>query len=80
MPLIQVVKGLEVRGVLRDDGDAVCGSEAKVNVVILAAQPYSIIGRANHPMPGLSKQVGQEIGIRAVVKIQVEGHGQPLPA
>jgi hypothetical protein len=31
-------------------------------------------------MPRLSKEVREEIGIRAVVKIQVEGHGQPLPA
>jgi len=78
--LVQVVKSLKVRGVLRDDGEAVCGGEAKVDVVILAAQAYFIIGRANHPMPTLSEEIGQEVGIRAVVKIQVEGHGQPLPA
>jgi ribosomal protein S3 len=49
----------------------VCGSEAKVDVVLLAAQPYSIIGRANHLMPCLSKEVSHEVGIRAVVNIQV---------
>jgi hypothetical protein len=80
VPLVQVVKRLEVCGVLRDDGEAVCGSEAKVNFVLLAVQPYLIIGRSSHAMPCLSKEVSQEIGIRAIVKIQVEGQGQPLPA
>ena len=80
VPRVQVVKGLEVCGVLREEGEAVCGGEAKVNGVILASQPYPIIGRPNHPMPSLSKEVSQEIGIGAVVKIQAEGHGQPLPA
>jgi hypothetical protein len=58
----------------------VCGSEAKMDLVILPVQPYPIIGRASHSMPSLSKEVSKEIGIRAIVKIQVEGHGQPLPA
>jgi ribosomal protein S3 len=80
VPLVQVVKGLEVCRFLRDDGEVVCSREAKVDLVILASQPNTIIGRANHPMPSLSKEVGQEIGIRAVVKIQVECQGQTLPA
>ena len=60
VPLVQVVKSLEVCGVLRDDGVAVCGSEAKVDLVILPVQPYPIIGRPSHTMPSLSKQVRQE--------------------
>ena len=61
VPLIQVVKALEVRRVLRDDGEAVCGGETKVDLVILPVQPYPIIGRASHAMPSLPKQVRQEI-------------------
>jgi hypothetical protein len=80
VPLVQLVKSLEVCGVLRDDGKAMCGGEAKVDLVILPVQPHALIGRANHAMPRLSKEIRQEIGIRAIVKIQVEGHGRPLLA
>jgi hypothetical protein len=58
----------------------VCGGVAKVDLIILPVQPYPIIRRPRDEMPSLPKQVSQEIGIRTVVKIQVEGHGQPLPA
>jgi hypothetical protein len=63
------VKSLEVCGVVRDDGVAVGCSEAKVNLIILPVQVYPIVGRPSHLMPNLSKEVRQEIGIRAVVKI-----------
>jgi hypothetical protein len=35
---------------------------------------------ANYLMPSLSKEVGQEIGIGTIVKIQLEGHGRSLRA
>jgi hypothetical protein len=69
VPLVQIVKSLKVCGVLCDDGETLCFRKGKVDEVILAAQLYSVIGRANYPMPSLSKEFSQEIRIGAVVKI-----------
>ena len=46
--------------------------------VILAGHSDLRIGGGDHLMPRLAKKVGQEIGIGAVVKIQLEGHGRSL--
>ena len=51
-----------------------------MDVVILVRQPHRLIGGTNHLMPRLAKEVGQEIGIGAVVTIQLEGHGRSLRA
>src|SRR5437870_4990336 len=46
VPLVQVVKSLEVCGILRDDGVAVCGSEAKVTWSSAPSNPTaSSVGR-----------------------------------
>src|ERR1700676_2959883 len=44
VPLGQVAKSLEVGWILRDDSEAACGGESKVDLVILPVQPDSIIG------------------------------------
>jgi hypothetical protein len=44
VPLVQVVKRLEIRRVLRDESEAVCGSKGKMDVVILSGQTYPLIG------------------------------------
>ena len=67
-------------GFFLNDDEAVGGSKAKVDWVALPFQPYRVIGRANHAMASLLKKSGKKIGIHAVIKIQVEGHGRPLPA
>jgi hypothetical protein len=51
-----------------------------LSVAKLLLPMRSGFGGTNHLMPSLPKKVGQEIGIGAIVKIQVEGHGRRLPA
>src|SRR5262249_5374898 len=41
--LVRIVKGLEVSRVLGDDGEAVASGEAKVNIVLFAAQPDTLV-------------------------------------
>jgi hypothetical protein len=52
-----VVKRLEIRRVLRDESEAVCGSEGKMDVVILSGQTYPLIGGTDHAMPSLPKKI-----------------------
>jgi hypothetical protein len=51
VPRVQVVKRLEVRGVLGDEGEAMCGRKGEMDVVILAGQSHSLIGGASYLVP-----------------------------
>jgi hypothetical protein len=69
----------EICGVLRDDRQALRRGEGEVDLVVLAVQANVRVRRSDNPMPRPPEEVRQQIGIRAVVKLPAEGHGQPLP-
>ncbi len=53
MVRVRVVKSLEIGGVLRDNCQAVCHSEVKVNVIVLASRDHARIRGAYNAMPRL---------------------------
>src|SRR5271170_7326226 len=67
-----IVQCEKVRRVLCDDVQIKGVGTVEMNHVILAIRVY--VAGPNHVMTSLPEKVSQQIGIRAIIKIQFQGH------
>ena len=75
MPWIGSVKIEEVGRILRNDRQAMKGSKLEMQLIVRAHEVC--VPRPGNCVSRLPKQVGQQVGIGAIVKIQLEGHVPP---
>ena len=71
--LVLVVQGTEILRVFGDENEPVPLSIAKMNIVGFPSG--SGVCWPDHGVPRLGEQLGQEVGVRTIIEVQIQGHG-----